>query len=1511
MRKPSVRTVVYSIVLAVGLGGAIWGLANWYRSNDIPVPFLDRSATTSLKGEVIPIGRKNSIVVERVRFLPGETTETIHSGKIYLVHIPDDSLVPQVALDQAVRAIGQGNPVVNYFGYKYTTADATDEKAHRDDADFLIRFPGKFFASQTALDQDAANGGTLAAFHARTGAMFLETGTSSGVHLEQHSLYMIVENEPIREVAFTIRPLPVCGDSVQELPLEQCDDGNLNPGDGCDNYCQIEYGWYCQEETPGGQTNATPATPAFSNRLAGAVNTAFDRQIPKAEASGICGDGTLDTAEDCDDGNLIDGDGCSAICRKEADMAVAITGPQVWDGNITSLDLVPRHWQYSVTLQNNGPETLKFVEVKSGPLPVPSLLNAASDASECERDQVTGELVIPLRCWFTGPFPSGWSRTFTVTLDTQLDVSNPQPPAIDFTMEIGNYGGVGAEPWIVTQLSDPVLFNNAASAFCGNGSLNSGEQCDAGTLNTPSLSPVTPPRPWCLDNCTLNLTSCGDNKVDAWEYCDDGDLTNGDGCSNSCQVESGWTCTGDPSVCTSENPPGSGMTWTAIIDTELQTASPTSIAYGDGKFVGVGGDNKGAYSFDGITWTLIGDIKFGVSGIYNTSITYGNGKFVAVNRYGRGAYSLDGITWTSIADMTFVENRDYISSVTYGDGKFVAVGVNTGDANHYHGKAAYSLDGITWTAVEDMGIDETEAHSVTYGNGKFVAVDNLGAGAYSLDGITWNTIDDMKVGGGSFNSVAYGDGKFVAVGSNGNGAYSSDGITWIGTTVGGIVSDGRYFNSVAYGDGKFVAVGWLGHGAYSSDGITWQMIDDMKFDDHPIYAVIYGTDKFVAVGWGGHGAYSGETNPISSSANNSSANSSTDNSSANSSVSSVASSQNNNHGRSVCHTLCGDGLTANTEQCDDGNQVPGDGCSDTCTVESGWTCTGTNPSGCMRLCGNGVLDPDEECDDANLTDGDSCSSLCKRTFISPAVYLDERSVGTGTINVSPGQTDVPLLRFTLNAKQQSRPQWFGIQSTTQTLPLSDASIWRDSNGDGVVDQKMAGDFVKSPNWNYGTVALDNDAQYDFPKDTPVLYEIHGDILSSASGSFTVRLVSDGSISLPINIIWKSATDDSYYALLGGVTFDGGSCIAVDPAYSSPPFYRDCDIIATTVMSPTWNVTTCGDGIKAETEACDDHNTTPGDGCSATCTVESVDGWACDNSVSPSVCHKCGNGIVESAYGEACDDGNMVDGDGCSSTCIIDEVCTDNDGDNILTKGTVIETVAGVPMPGRQAEDYCPGELTVMEFICTSPYYSNGQLRLGIGVPHICPAGYHCNDGACILTCGNGQIESAYGETCDDGDTDPGDGCSATCQTEANYTCTGEPSVCVPPSSADLAVTSFTGPDNILAGLEYADYTIGTSNNGPNEANDATLVINFSGFTFDPLHSDPACHTTPAQDVSCSFPENPVPVSYTKDFVVRLLPTSPLMAGDHVESASVYATTPIDLDNSNNSKELTVHIGHSF
>lgn len=48
-----------------------------------------------------------------------------------------------------------------------------------------------------------------------------------------------------------------------------------------------------------------------------------------------------------------------------------------------------------------------------------------------------------------------------------------------------------------------------------------------------------------------------------------------------------------------------------------------------------------------------------------------------------------------------------------------------------------------------------------------------------------------------------------------------------------------------------------------------------------------------------------------------------------------------NTAKDACITVCGDGLRAGTEVCDDANTANNDGCSSTCaTIESNYICTG-------------------------------------------------------------------------------------------------------------------------------------------------------------------------------------------------------------------------------------------------------------------------------------------------------------------------------------------------------------------------------------------------------------------------------------------------------------------------------------------------------------------------------------------------------------------------------------------
>jgi len=98
--------------------------------------------------------------------------------------------------------------------------------------------------------------------------------------------------------------------------------------------------------------------------------------------------------------------------------------------------------------------------------------------------------------------------------------------------------------------------------------------------------------------------------------------------------------------------------------------------------------------------------------------------------------------------------------------------------------------------------------------------------------------------------------------------------------------------------------------------------------------------------------------------------------------------------------VCGDGAKHPTaEQCDDGNQLPGDGCSGECVIETGWECEGS-PSVC-RSCGDGVCSvgedecscPEPECAGIGTCgDGLCCPSRDENVCSCPDDCLEEGAV---------------------------------------------------------------------------------------------------------------------------------------------------------------------------------------------------------------------------------------------------------------------------------------------------------------------------------------------------------------------------------------------------------------------------------------------------------------------------------------------------------------------------------------
>ena len=118
-------------------------------------------------------------------------------------------------------------------------------------------------------------------------------------------------------------PFNKCGDGRVSFP-EQCDDGALEVGDGCDATCKLELGFKCAGEPSSCEpTTCGDAMVEGTERCEPGVDegcTSTCQFAPDCSADGpctsACGDGIV-LNEACDDGNTLSGDGCDEQCQIE------------------------------------------------------------------------------------------------------------------------------------------------------------------------------------------------------------------------------------------------------------------------------------------------------------------------------------------------------------------------------------------------------------------------------------------------------------------------------------------------------------------------------------------------------------------------------------------------------------------------------------------------------------------------------------------------------------------------------------------------------------------------------------------------------------------------------------------------------------------------------------------------------------------------------------------------------------------------------------------------------------------------------------------------------------------------------------------------------------------------------------------------------------------------------------------------------------------------------------------
>lgn len=451
----------------------------------------------------------------------------------------------------------------------------------------------------------------------------------------------------------------------------------------------------------------------------------------------------------------------------------------------------------------------------------------------------------------------------------------------------------------------------------------------------------------------------------------------------------------------------------------------------------------------------------------------------------------------------------------------------------------------------------------------------------------------------------------------------------------------------------------------------------------------------------------------------------------------------------------------------------------------------------MHQCGNAIVEQGEQCDDGNKTESDDCTSECRfgrkdcpqelREVCGAADHCENGMKRPGARCVVPiygidycGEGARDCWRMPACIWEYSHTCSAAIEPDTRDGTTADLAI---------ISISAQGNVVGSPTTYTVTIRNNGPARATHIK----LYKGFGqEVTFVAAGSSPGCAWIGGGLQCTLATL-QTGTEHAFTIIVK--TRDSLACDAGMSTAATVVLSGMIDPVPGNNSKqhghPFSCQRLCGNGIRDEREQCDDGNVTPGDGCSASCSVEP--GYTCTGQ--PSVCTRppvCGNGFMEGS--EQCDDGNRTNLDGCSSACAIERgyacngqpsVCATVCGDGVKA-GT--ERCDDGPLNGtpNRCDTDCMGPTPS---VCgngireSNELCDDGNTTASDGCSDTCriEAGFYCTGQPSVCTrpiCGNGIVEP--GEGCDDGNAVGRDGCSSLCVIEPEFYCTGQPSVCKRP-----------------------------------------------------------------------------------------------------------------------------------
>ena len=1098
-----------------------------------------------------------------------------------------------------------------------------------------------------------------------------------------------------------------------------------------------------------------------------------------------CGDGNLDAGEFCDDDNVTSGDGCSATCQPDITCAAGQTPVVLFNNTSVAIpDNNTTGVSSPIAVATAG--AVKKVQVTVGSLTHAntqhvdlSLVSPATTTRNVSDDNNTSTVGANYRGTTLAD-----TATTLVTATAQL---NPYTglfrPEATLSTTAGtdflNQNALGT--WNLRAVDDTTATTGTLDSwalglcldtvtFCGNGVTDVGEECDtAGASAT------------CSATCRL-LDGCGDGNLDVGESCDDDNLVSGDGCSSTCQLE--ITCAAGETLVTGAN----SATFAIPDGNPTGISSPITLAVPGAvtKVVAVINNVTHSANVD-VDMFLIGpsslnrELSTDQSGANYISTYFDDTATTAITA-GSSPYTGRFRPEATISSTVGTDFRAQNGAGTWTlqviDDAAVAVGSLNGWslALCVNPTAAYCGDGIV-QATEEC---DTMGASVTC-SGSCQLLDGCGDG--NID--AGEFCDDNNVANGDGCSAACqleitcAPGQLAVTGINSTSfAIPDNNPTGISSpitlaTPGAVTKVVAAVNSLTHGFNVDVDMFLIGPG-----GLNRELSTDQSGAN---YSSTYFDDAAATLITAGSAPYSGRFRPETTISTTTGTDFRSQNG-AGSWILRVIDDASGGVGTLNSWSLalcvdpaapyCGDGLVQATEECD--------------TMGASATCSGS----CQLLdgCGDGNIDAGEYCDDNNVASGDGCSATCQPDITcavgqTPVVLFNNTSVaipdnnttGVSSSIVVATAGSVKKVQVTVGSVTHANTQHVDLSLISPATTTRNVS---DDNNTSTVGANYRGTvFADAATTLVTATAQLNPYTGLFRPEATLSTTVGTDFLNqNALGTWNLRAVDDTTATTGTLDSWALAL------CLDTVTFCGNGVIDAG---------EECDTSGPTATcsAACQLLDGCGDGNIDAGELCDDNNIVSGDGCSSTCqpditcaagetpvilsnttavAIPDTNSGAISLITQPTpgvvrkviptinITHPAAGDLDIVLVSPVGPQRNLSDDNGAGANYV---------ATTFSDTATTAITAGAAPFTGT----FLPEE-TLSNAAGFGGVSGAGAWALKVGDDTTTNTGTInrwtlalCIDTTVTAVCGNGFVEAA--ETCDDGNTTAGDGCSTTCQVE--------------------------------------------------------------------------------------------------------------------------------------------------